>query len=391
MNIDELLSRAAEDVASRVASAPPATAAIRLGAHRLRRRRVVGVGVAVACVLSGIAVVIPHTGQEGGPSPTHPVPPPDLHGAVWADISGIHIGDALITSPDAPPWRGNPEISRLTLVRDGVVYTRWSQSAEPCEPQTVFVRDDAGHTRLLGRDVLTSPIGDRLSNHVAWFEKDRDLVVMDASTGVEVARVDDVLPRMGRYCWNPIRSVSDSTVTLASAGGVFAFDWAAGTKPIREEPLHGEALIARWFDVDAIGNETGEFDESGTPLVMLRFVKDGDAAEVAGPVTSRGTFSPDGRYYVTSTRDVNGRLVVLDPRTGEPLAMDLGADYFVTDWGWGVGDTLLVGFREQREDFIGPGPSPWRLAVCDVSEGSCGFVVDATGRPLPPHYPVLPQ
>jgi hypothetical protein len=98
-----------------------------------------------------------------------------------------------------------------------VVYTRWYQGEGPCKPQIVNAWDEAGGARRLGRDVVTTPIGDRLGDNVAWIDANRDLVVVDAPTGAEIARAGNAAA-IDNFCGNPIRSVTESTVTFVSAG-----------------------------------------------------------------------------------------------------------------------------------------------------------------------------
>ena len=393
MNIDELLSKAAEDVAARADLIPPPDLAeVRRRAHSIRRRQVTGVGVATAAVIAGIVLGAAGPGHDSGPKPADNTPGrPQLEGAVWVDDDGLHIGHRAGDPPDATEWRGTWTVSGLTLVEDGVVYGLWPVDAPvgPCETFDVYFRETSGQTHLLSQDALTPPVGDRRGSHVAWFERDRDLVVVDTSTGEEVARADDALRLLDPFCDNRVLHVDDSSVTYLSTGRAYTFDWTKDARPVRSDLERG-ALLDRAADLDAIAVETAPADGTGESLARIRFESPRGTTGVSGWVSSWGSFSPDGRYFVTSDDSINGRLVVLDTQTAKPIPMSLAADYFVADQGWGIGDTLLVGFRTDREDPLGPGPAPWRLTVCDVSAEECALVPDGERLPAP-HYPVIPH
>jgi hypothetical protein len=391
MNIDELLSKAAEDVAARAdLTPPPDVAEVRRRARDVRRRQVAGAGVATAAVVAGVMLGTAGPGDDSAPEPVDAPPGrAQLEGAVWVDDDGLHVGDRAGDPPDATEWRGTWTVSGLTLVEGGVVYGLLPVGAPvgPCETFDVYFRETSGQTHLLSQDALTPPVGDPLGSHVAWFERDRDLVVVDTSTGEETARAEDALHLLDSFCDNRTLSVNDSSVTYLSSGLAYTFDWTRDSQPVRSDLDRG-ALVDRMDDLDAVAVETRPSDGAGENLVRIRFDSPRGATGVSGWVSSWGSFSPDSRYFVTA--DDNERLVVLDTQTAEPIPMSLAADYFVADRGWGIGDTMLVGFRTEREDPFGPGPAPWRLAVCDVSEGECAFVSD--GEQLPaPHYPVIPH
>ncbi|MGH3507941.1 MAG: hypothetical protein ACRDO2_12135 [Nocardioidaceae bacterium] len=386
MNIDELLRKAADDVASRAElTPPPDVAEVRRRALSHRRRQVTGFGIAVAALVLGIAMAGTRTAGDPDSGPAHRPRAEDLSGTVWADFRGLHVAGTLVVESGEPTAEGRAQIAGISLVQDGVVYSRWSRWEGPCEPQSVFVRDVAGDNQQLTSRALTPPTGDPLGSHVAWFDGNRNLVVMDAATGATVAHARDALPVFGPFCNNPIRSVSGSTVTFESAGVVYTFDWTVGSEPIRDDLQRG-SLIDRAGHIDAIAEESGLTDDAGLPLVRIRFVADGGTLATSEPMASSpmygyGMFSADGRYLAVKDNSFNGRIVVMDAQTGAPQDLDLADDYFAAGVGWGVGDTLMVGFRKAREDGVGPGPMPSRLAVCDISEGSCGFVSKDVGSP----------
>ena len=393
MNIEQLLSKAAHDVAARAdLTPPPEVAELRRRAHDTRRRQVTGAGVVAAALVAGIVLGTAGTSDDSGPGPAdNPPGRPQLDGAVWVDDDGLHVGGGSGVPPDATEWRGTWSVSGLTLVEGGVVYGLWPVDAPvgPCETFDVYFRETAGPTLMLSQAALTPPVGDRLGSFVAWFERDRDLVVVDTTTGEEVARADDALRLLDPFCDNRVLSVTDSSVTYLSSGLAYTFDWTTDSRPVRSDLERG-ALVDRTPGLDAIAVEAAPADGTGESLVRIRFESPRGVTATSDWVSSWASFSPDGRYFVTSDDSVNGRLVVLDTWTGEPMAMSLAPDHFVTEYGWGVGDTLLVGFRTERADPLGPGPAPWRLAVCDVSAGDCAFVTD-DGRLPAPDYPLIPQ
>jgi hypothetical protein len=304
----------------------------------------------------------------------------------------LHLAGKLVVEPHEL-LRGRGEITEISLVRDGVVFGA-ARTVGPCEPRTVFVLADNGGTRPLARGALTPPMGDAQGSYVAWFAANRDLVVMDVDTGATVARARAAVPDFGLFCDNPIRSVSETGVTFESAGTVYTFDWRLDPEPVRHDLPPG-TLLDRAGRLDAIAEDSGLTDDAGLPLVQIRFVEDGTTLATSEPLASSemygyGLFSADGRYFAVTDDSLNPRIVVLDTRTATRQELDLADDYFAAGMGWGVGDTLMVGFRSKREDGIGPGPMPSRLAVCDISEGKCGFVTEdgrtRLGWPNLPHW-----
>ena len=184
VNLDDLLTRSARDIASDLA-VPPAPDPQALGAHAVslrRRRRMGGAAVATVAALVGVAILVPAMSARLSSEEPVDEPPPDRLGNVpaWADAEGkLHIGDDVIEV--------GTEGVRFALTARGVV---WTGTETP--PHLFWQSLDGEPVELTSEATqlfTTDPLGDL----VVWVTLDGQMVTYD----VAEQRVVDSRPVLG--------------------------------------------------------------------------------------------------------------------------------------------------------------------------------------------------
>ncbi len=170
MNLDDLLTRSARDIASDL-PLPQAPDPQALGARAVsvRRRRRMGVtAMATAAALVGVAVLVPAMSARRSAEPVDEPPPERLENVpAWADAEGnLHIGDDVIETGT----EGHP----FALTARGVA---WMETETP---HLYWQSLDGERVELTseGTQLFTSdPLGDL----VVWVTHDYQMVTYDVA------------------------------------------------------------------------------------------------------------------------------------------------------------------------------------------------------------------
>ena len=386
MNLDDLLTRSARDVASDL-TVPPAPDPPSLGARAvfLRRRRRMGVtAMAVAAALVGVAVLVPAMSARRAGNEPADEPPPDRLGNVpaWPDAEGnLHIGDDVIEM--------GAQGVRFALTARGVVWaeTGWGET-EWGMPQPAAGTETLAHlywqsldgervelTSETTRSFATDPLGDL----VVWVTQDDQLVIYD----VREERVVDSRPVSGLESIAPVIFVDDDEIVYEADGDVWALDIQTGEAQqmpgVSADDLLDHGPNGSVVAVSTLRDGPSKGWSNGRSLAQLEFRgPSGTVRAEPDRLFREGRLSPDGHWFVTSTGYEAGlRTVVLDTTTGRQVPLDLpdrsrGAR--PDPWGWSGADVLMLGLAEKAFENDWARESVW---ACPLADRTCELLPDA--------------
>ncbi len=270
MNLDELIRTSVRDVAQRGPVSSPDVEALRRRGRRTRLLQTLSATVAVAAVGTVGAVVASDVANRRVAAPATtattatatvetPSPIAEAEGAVWRRGDVIHVGRRIVSS-------GQSITFGPSLLRTGVVYTD--------SDGTVTAQTPGGQPRELGGGATLGAVGDPLGSVVAWFDQSGtlpELVVVDATTGQELAREDlgpgDIEPAGYRVDqWTPIVAVTGGAVYYrGSDDALMRLRWAQDDYPAVYASKRATIDVAN--GVTARLNDTIYFTRSGTDIV----------------------------------------------------------------------------------------------------------------------------
>ena len=350
--------------------------------HRRQRRSQLTVAAAgLAVVLVVLSVQLISSGVLGSGERTDPatyVPP------VVSEKASLDI--------DFGTWPQRNDIRAYTLVATGVVYVD-ADTAEIVWESWTHQRKVIGQ---LGQDALAEPepyltignrrdiVGNPVHDLVAWMEpaaeSPGDLVVVQASTGQELARTDlgGLAPDAATGPWVVLGSVDSESVYFSITpepsmhrGGdkVWTWQWSAhGIRPINRPDANGVLDVSGGVWARTVGEGFGFEDASG------QLIQDAEAAYSDATIFGVG-LSPDGRFWHSVAYQE-----VLDLRTGERIVLDLPPPWaddsglLPPEFGWTAATTVT---------YLADG----QWTSCDVTGGCrtlepCGFAYCQAHLPL---------
>jgi hypothetical protein len=353
MTIDDRLSRAAHELADRVAAPEVDVEAVKRTVRRTRRRTAAGVVVAAVLAATVLGIVLVSRGTDR-PVPA-PRPPTLGAGPVWYDSAGLHRGDVVVTTP--VPLVNAEGGGVLALVREGAVYL------DPAR-QDVWYHAWNGVPRVIGRSP-TGPAGDPDSGFAAWFDPDGTLVVYDTLEGREIARftgLDAVRDFAGREHvdgGNGFLHVSTHEVVWRSDFAVHRIDLVSGAsadvwtgKPTPESlnallPVDVHDSTQYWGSLD------GAVPALGGPAPRL---KADHRPEVTLPeLESWGRLSADGSFLLApweGHKPPSHGSALVDTRTGRMWVLPERNAYHYLSWSYGHLALALVHHDDGSGDVL---------------------------------------
>ncbi|MFC7726020.1 hypothetical protein ACFQW6_12950 [Nocardioides sp. GCM10028917] len=398
MNVENLLSRSAQHVASQVAP-PPVPDPVSLGGQavsRRRRRRLAAAAVASAAVTAAAAVLVWAPAEQRASEPVDDPPLEPLGDvAAWVDQTGdVHIGERVLDLPNPPErqyaaQQADVWARKFALTETGVVWRDvslpWPGSfrgpvLHPDSAPSALYWQGLGQPPVeLGEDEATFFTADPLGDTVVWVTAERQMVTYDVG---ERREIDSRKLEDGTELARPPVLYADyEQVVYRSAGAVWRLDLGEGT-------------------TTRVGGEAGDDVLDYTPeisVVAVSPVSDGGGARALGQLEFRtatrtvlaepgrlfreGRLSPDGRWFVTSTGYESGlRTVVLDTATGKRVRLglpDRARGPYPDPWGWAGHDVLIIELRARDGDEGG------YLWACRPFGGSCEPLPDPAAGAYP--------
>ena len=305
------------------------------------------------------------------PATPRPSPPPQRliaprDAPVWADRSGIHVGDQVLR-PARTPYA-------LTLVADGVVYRDqagglWHQPLA------------SGVARRIGRSATwASPVGQADGDAVAWVEGvgpgPEHLVLYDVARGRRLLRsgpLVDLLRRpSGDWVSNegPILYADRDRVVYAASDGTFELDRATlvTTRLPGEEPGDYEVPDTIAETVDAVHGLRAVVTcctraKSRSPLAFAD--ERGRIRDRLGAAVPSGLFNHDWtRFADVVESDDRHHVEIADVGSGQTRTLTTTSDVG-SRIAWGYGDVLVVA-RGASAD-----PARPELLACMVRSFAC--------------------
>jgi hypothetical protein len=349
--------------------------------HRRQKRSLLAMaaaGLAVALVFLGVQLI--SSGVLGSGERTDPATSPSVG---EPEIAPLEI--------DFGTWPQRDGIAAYTLVATGVVYVD-ADTAEIVWESWTHQRTVIGQ---LGQDAVAEPepfmtvgnrrdiVGNPAHDLVAWVEPAAetpgDLVVVQASTGRELARADlgGLAPEAATSPWVVIASVDSDSVyfsitpepaILRGGDKVWTWQWSSRGSLINRPDAHGVHDVSGGTWARTVGPGFGFEDASG------RLIREVEAAYSDATIFGVG-LSPDGRFWHSVAYQE-----VLDLRTGERIVLDLPPPWandsglLPPEFGWTAATTVT---------YLADG----QWTSCDVTGGCrtlapCGFAYCRTHLPL---------
>jgi len=381
MNLDELIRTSVRQVAERGPVSSPDVEALRRRGRRTRLLHTLSATVAVAAVVAVGAVVASDVASRRVAAPATTVttamstaetaaPIADAEGAVWRRGDVIHVGRRIVSS-------GQHITSGPSLLRTGVVYTDTDG--------TVSAQTPGGQPRELGGGATLGAVGDPLGSAVAWFDQSGtlpELVVVDATTGQELAREDlgsgAVEPAGYRGDqWTPIVAVTGGAVYYRGGDdALMRFRWAQDDYPA--------VYASKRATIDVANGVTARTN------VTVYFTRpSGELVRADGPLKPSGSLSADGRLFLGYDDD---GAVVVDTETGRVTRVDVGPNRRAFEGSWSYGSTLMLTSYPsppRRGDIVVDPPPGWLMA-CDVQRQHCRDVESFAGPGFEWSHPYSP-
>ena len=328
-------------------------------AERARQRRtlfaagrfVAALAVVIA-LFSGVLTPDPPERDAGQRAPAN------NSGAVWGPDVPFAVTSGGVPYAGDERWSHPDRVSSFTHVEDGLVYVEWDTSK-------IVFESWQHRTVVLGSDPVTDPmmrlgprlvVGDPLNDVVAWAERARHkatpLVVVEASTGDELARTS--LPVKGGVS---ILSVSGSIMHIAdpttAAGRIWSWKWRTDQPPHNTGRSYYNNADVSGQVWATVGSQLRFETASGQLLSQL-------PTSYADDYRQSG-LSPDGTYWYSPAHNqavvtATGELVDLAPvLAGIPDNYQVMSPRFV----WTGESKLTVA-------------DPNGVRVCDVTTMTCG-------------------
>lgn len=373
--------RAALRGADEMVAAPDDLADAVRSRHRRQRRSqlaMAAAGLAAALVFLGaqlISSAVLGSGERTDPAATSPP-------VVEPEIASLDI--------DFGTWPQRDDIKAYTVVATGVVYVD-ADTAEIVWESWTHQRKVIGQ---LGQDALADPgpgvifgnrrdiVGNPAHDLVAWVEPAAetpgDLVVVQASTGQELARTDlgGLAAEAAPNPWVDITSVDRESVyfsitfsplfTVRNGDKVWTWRWSAREPPVSGPEAHLVRDVSGGVWARTVGSNLGFEDASGRLLLELP-----PAYAYHDGIFFGFGLSPDGRYWHARAYDE-----VVDLRNGELIPLDLPALLAprVQEFGWTAATTVT---------YLADG----QWTSCDVTGACrtlepCGFTYCQSHLPL---------
>lgn len=385
MNLDDILTRSAHEVASqaRVPVMPDPMKLRDRALHARRRRRAAAVAAVAAAVAA--ALTVPSLTSRSAEPATPPVP---AQAPAWADSEGVlHIGTDLEIETGV-------EVRAFTTTRDGVAWTSAKEDGawwRPFDGEPVQVTSD--HVDVLSGD----PDSDVLvwvnssdEGEPAWMAG-TDVVAYDVGARTEIART--YFPVRGRqFASRTIRESAQLLVVLDSRTMLRIGNKSVWWSYLESRPFGADLDLGTldttesWMAV-TYGDEGFDFERRRTGATQLTRVAFSNGfsrfVHSRGPrvYDAAATFSPDGRYFLGATSDDGGPVPVLfDVTSGRRLPLGLPESAHAAAfgaWGWGLGHTLMIDLTNEAAD---ANDSGWW--TCEASTGECErFVEDVAKLP----------
>ncbi len=384
MNLDELLTRSARDLADDLLPIPPDP--VLLGRQALagqRRRRVTSLVVAAAAV-AAVAVTVPTmVGRSAGGGPAETPSPSPTIGVRWPDapswvneLDELHVGEYVLEEPNY--WGSS---GQYALTATGAVRTGDLRSTGPGD-RGLYWQPIEGTAYALLAEPWQLFTADPLGDHVVWVTRDSVLVTYDVVDRrvVDSRHVPGMRDSEGWAMNMPVLFVSEDRVVYEADGGVWSLDLT--TKVVERLPgLSEDDVLDIGPDVAAVAtSELLDPKSEAKSLTQIEFRRPGGTVLAErGRLFREGHLSPDGRWFITSTGYEAGlRAVLLDTTTGQevPLALpDWMRGAYGDPWGWSSPDVLMIDMIPPNGDDDGPKNS--QLWTCRPSTGSCEAIEDA--------------
>ena len=316
-------------------------------------RLAAALAVVIALIASGVLTPEPperDTGQLAADN--------NNSGAVWGPDVPFAVTSGGVPYAGDERWSHPDRVSSFTHVKDGLVYVERDTS-------TIVFESWQHRTVVLGSDPMTDPmmrlgprlvVGDPLNDVVAWAEgtthKATPLVVVEASTGDQLARTS--LPVKGGVS---ILSVSGSIMHIAdpatAAWRIWSWKWRTDQPPRNTgRSVYDTADVSGqvWATV---GSHLRFENASGQLLSQV------PASYSDG--TRHNGLSPDGTYWYSATHNK-----AVATATGErvdlaPVLASIPDDYLLMS-------ISFVWTGESKLTVAGPSG----VRVCDIETVACG-------------------
>ncbi|MET1058568.1 MAG: hypothetical protein ABWX84_03165 [Nocardioides sp.] len=382
MNIEELVRRSADEVASNLLPPDTDPATIRTAARRTSRRRFAAAGAVLAVgLLVASLLVNQHRDDDPGPSPVptpSPVPFQVDNAPVWGDVDGIHVGD------DHHPLPAGLELRVLAPLANGVVFGD--------SVGQVWFQPDSGDAVQIGRYEPRMLAGGE-GTLAAWMERvggSLELVVFDTAVREEVARSrarggnlapDGILNGDRVANPGPFFHVGGGLVIYGSQSSSWAYDIAKQVHRELDRDLPYGQPVDHAPGISAQLNVSLEWDAPNffSRTVTFWVVHEGPLSSAVG-VEPSGAFNHAGTRFAAVVDVAGGRhhVVVVDVGTGRVRVLTPDTR-LSTLMSWGRGDELMV----QQFPVSGERGKD-RLLACAVSRATCRPVAFAGRVPMLP-------